>query len=154
MKRKLLSTALAVCLLSLHSFSQEINFRSAKEKEVNKKTLFSSAAERISITTNQIQNLFSLPTGKGTSIRFAGNLQLVGQVVTNEQQPNLQTFTMKCTNYPGALLTISKVTLQDGSVMYTGAILNHQSKDIIMLEKDDAGNYAWQKKNLSELIQD
>lgn len=154
MKRKLLSTALAVCLLSLHSFSQEINFRSAKEKEVNKTALFSNAAERVSISNNLIQNLFSLPAGKGTTIRFANNLQLVGHVVTNDQQPNLQTFTMKCTNYPGALLTISKVTLQDGSVIYTGAILNQESKDIIMLEKDDAGNYAWQKKNLSDLIED
>jgi hypothetical protein len=154
MKRKLLSTVLATCLLSLHSFSQEINFRSAKEKETNKKALFSNAAERVSIGTNFIQKVFELPKGKGTTIKFADNLQLVGEVVTNDLQPNLQTITMKCTNYTGALLTISKVTLKDGSVMYTGAILNQQSKDIIMLEKDATGNYAWQKKNLSDLIED
>ncbi|MBI1780507.1 MAG: hypothetical protein HYR66_03970 [Sphingobacteriales bacterium] len=154
MKRKLLSTVLAICLLHMHSFSQEINFRSAKEKETNKKALFSNAAERVSIGTNFIQKVFELPKGKGATIKFADNLQLAGEVVTNDLQPNLQTITMKCTNYPGALLTISKVTLQDGSVMYSGAILNQQSKDIIMLEKDAAGNYAWQKKNLSDLIED
>lgn len=154
MKRKLLSTALAVCLLSLHSFSQELNFRSAKEKNEGKQALFSNAAERVSTDVNLIQNLFNLKTGVGTTIKFASNLQLVGHIVSNEQENNLQSITMRCTNFPGALLTLSKVTLEDGTITYTGAILNHQSKDIIMLEKDDAGNYAWQKKNMSELIED
>jgi hypothetical protein len=154
MKRKLLSTVLAMCLLSLNAFSQEFTFRSAKEKNADKQALFANAAERASADVNLMQNLFQLKTGEGTTIKFAKDLQLVGQIVSKEQESHLQTVTMRCTNYPGALLTISKVILEDGSVTYTGAILNHQSKDIIMLEKDATGNYAWQKKNLSDLIQD
>jgi hypothetical protein len=154
MKRKLLSTALAICLMSLHAFSQEINFRSAKEKNESKQALFANAAERVSADVNLMQSLFTLQTGKGTTIKFANNLQLVGHIVSNETETNLQTITLRCTNFPGALLTISKVTVEDGTVTYTGAILSHQSKDVIMLEKDEAGNYAWQKKNLSDLIQD
>lgn len=154
MKLKLLFAATAVCLFSLHSFSQEVSFRSAKEKNANKKSLFANVAERTSADFNLMQNLFDLKTGEGTTIKLSDNLQLVGHVVMKENEASLQTITMQCTNFPGAVFTLSKVTREDGTVSYTGAIMNHQNKDVIFLEKDGNGSYAWTKKNLSDLIQD
>ncbi|MGE5108683.1 MAG: hypothetical protein ACM3H8_14155 [Sphingobacteriales bacterium] len=154
MKLKLLVAATAICLTSQQSFSQEISFRSAKEKNVNKQSLFVNIAERTTADFNLMQNLFNLKTGQGTTIKLSDNLQLMGHVVMTEQQSSMQSVTLRCTNFPNTLFTLSKVTLEDGSVTYTGAILNHQSKDVITLEKDDNGIYAWTKKNLSDLIQD
>lgn len=154
MKLKLLVAATAICLTSLHSFSQEISFRSAKEKNVDKHNLFVNVAERTTADFNLMQNLFNLKTGQGTTIKLSDNLQLMGHVVMTEQQSSMQSITLRCTNFPNALFTLSKVTSEDGTVTYAGAILNHQNKDVINLEKDDTGNYAWIKRNLSELIQD
>lgn len=154
MKLKLLVAATAICLTSQQSFSQEISFRSAKEKNVDKQSLFVNIAERTTADFNLMQNLFNLKTGQGTTIKLSDNLQLMGHVVMTEQQSSMQSVTLRCTNFPNTLFTLSKVTLEDGSVTYTGAILNHQSKDVITLEKDDNGIYAWTKKNLSDLIQD
>lgn len=154
MKLKLLVAATAICLTSQQSFSQEISFRSAKEKNVDKQSLFVNIAERTTADFNLMQNLFNLKTGQGTTIKLSDNLQLMGHVVMTEQQSSMQSVTLRCTNFPNTLFTLSKVTLEDGSVTYTGAILNHQSKDVIALEKDDNGIYAWTKKNLSDLIQD
>ena len=154
MKLKLLAAATAICLLSLHSYSQEISFRSAKEKNTDKQSLFVNIAERTNADVSLMQSLFNMKTGQGTTIKLSDNFQLVGHVVMTEQQTNLQSITLRCTNFPNALFTLSKVTLEDGTVTYTGAILNHQNKDVIMLEKDEQGIYAWTKKNLSDLIQD
>ena len=154
MKRKLLSTALAVGLCTLQSFSQEINFRSAKEKNEGKQTMFTYIAERTTAEVNLMQNLFASKVGESISVKFTDKLQLNGQVTMAEQENNLQSITLRCTNFPGAIFTLSKVTEADGSVVYTGAILSNNHKDIISLEKNSNGNYAWVKKNLSELLPD
>jgi hypothetical protein len=154
MKRKLLSAALATCLFTLHSFSQEISFRSAREKNNDKPSLFTNVAERTAADVNLMQNLFMYKTGQGVTVKFTDNLQLNGRVVMTEQETKLQSVTIRCTNFPNALLTLSKVTLEDGTVQYTGAILNNQHKDVISLEKESNGNYAWIKKSLSDLLPD
>lgn len=154
MKLKLLIAATAICLTSLQSFSQEISFRSAKEKNADKKAVFMNVAERTSTDVNLMQSLFNLTTGQGTTIKLSDNLQLMGHVVSVEQQASTQSITLRSTNFPNTVFTLSKVTAADGSVSFTGAVINHQSKDIIMLEQEQDGKYAWTKKNLSDLIQD
>lgn len=154
MKRKLLSTALALSLFSLHSFSQEISFRSAREKNMGKSALFTYVAERVAADPAIMQNLFAAQMGESMTVKFSDNLQLNGRVMMTEQETNFQSITLRCTNFPGALFTLSKVTDADGSINYVGAIISNNHKDMISLEKDSNGNYAWVKKNLSEILPD
>ncbi|HET9057226.1 MAG TPA: hypothetical protein VFN30_10305 [Chitinophagaceae bacterium] len=154
MKSKLLSLATAIWLFSSYSFSQDINFRSAREKNSDKLSLFSNVAEHTPADINLIKNLFGIKMGHAVIIKFSDDLQLNGQVIMVEQETTLQSITIRCTNFPNALLTISKVVKEDGTIQYTGAIINNRYKDIICLEKVGNENYVWTKKNLSDVIPD
>ena len=74
--------------------------------------------------------------------------------VTSEA-PGLTTITIQSSEIEGLVLSLSRITLPDQSIVYKGIILSKSNSDMLMLDKDPVtGNYIWSKKQVSQLIAD
>jgi hypothetical protein len=63
----------------------------------------------------------------------------------------IQSVVIRCADFDGARLTLSKVNMPDGTTKYTGRIISIRHGDLYQLIQEDAG-WVLVKKNFYDLI--
>lgn len=124
------------------------------EPNYNKPRMFNTMPTRIEITPEKIQQLIATPNGQNANIPF--NTQggaIDGDVISAVSKYNnaIQSVVIRCADFDGARLTLSKVTLPDGSTKFTGRIISLRHGDLYQLVQEDAG-WVLVKKNFYDLI--
>ena len=143
-----------IALSSISSFAQErpvpIN-----EPDLNKPKLFANQPDKILVNAADLDALFSQPVGNAVTLKQANDsrFQFDGDVISSGSKYNntLKSLVIRSSNFNGARFTLSRVTLEDGSVSYVGRILSFQHGDLYQLQKLD-GQYTLVKKNFYDLI--
>lgn len=154
MKNLRISLLCVFTLYSLYASAQNQGLR-ASGLNANRPKLFHSVPEKISINTNNLNNLLNTPVGQTVNINLSNNstFQFEGNVVSasDEKESNIQTVIIQSTNYNGARLTLSKIRNSDGTTSYSGRILSFQHGDLLEIKNQD-GHYILVKRKLNEII--
>lgn len=99
--------------------------------------------------------LVSTPSGQATKIAFGEGQpgELNGEVISQVSKYGqaIQSVVIRCAGFDGARLTLSKITLPDGSIKYTGRIISLQHGDLYQLVEDASG-WVLVKRNFYDLI--
>ncbi len=125
------------------------------EPDYNKPRLFSNLPDRILLETNVVNNVLAKQAGQTTnislsadnSVRFEGTVASAASKYDN----TVNTIVVRSTNFPGATLSITRLTKEDGGFTYTGRLLSLKHGDMFELKEID-GNLILLKKNFYDLV--
>jgi hypothetical protein len=125
------------------------------EPDYNKPALFSSLPDQIRLDMTTVTNLFNSGVGsvvdvnlsQATFFRFAG--QIVSSV--SKYDNKILSVVVRSSNYPGALLSISKITAEDGNTTYSGRIVSMAHGDLFELKNID-NQFTLVKKRFYDLV--
>jgi hypothetical protein len=149
-----LSLCLCITLSSFIASAQESNSL-AKQPDYSRPKLFTNLPEKIKVDLNQVNSLFDKQAGQearlsateNQSVQFEGNV--VFSVTNNDSK--LKSVMLSLPSFPGARLSITRLTNEDGTTIYAGRILSFQHGDAYLLQKEDDG-YVFVKKNFYNLV--
>jgi len=124
-----------------------------REPDMNRPSLFQNFPEKISCRINDLSALLESEVGKPVSLSFANNLNFQGVVssVASKFDNSLQSVVVRSTNFPGAALSFSKITKDDGTVSYVGRIISFQHGDAYEISMEN-GQYYFVKKGFYDLV--
>ena len=124
-----------------------------REPDMNRPTLFQNLPEKISCRISDLSALLEYETGRTISFAFTGNLNFQGIVssVASKFDNSLQSIVIRSTNFPGAALSFSRITKQDGSIAYAGRIISFQHGDAYEINQEN-GQYFFVKKGFYDLV--
>lgn len=153
---KKLVFALAFCTLSIFSFSQEIQFQSGRQKHDGKPAMFNNVASRFAPSQTFIGDVMNARLNEKVDLFVTNGFRFKGEVTAiSSDAPGLTTVTVQSTDRPGLLLSISRTTLPDQSIIYRGIMISQKHSDMLMMEKDPVtGSYNWNRKQVSHMIAD
>jgi hypothetical protein len=124
------------------------------EPDQNKPALFSNLPERIPVDINNLKSLMTAETGKDVSLKPIGNNLpgFTGKVISAVNKYNtINSVVIRCSNFNGAMLTLSSSTNSDGTVKFTGHIISFRHRDLYELQNQN-DQYILVKKNFYDLI--
>jgi hypothetical protein len=153
---KKLLTVLLLCLSATFSIAQDLQFSSGREKHDGKPQLLTNLSTKISVRSNFFEEVMNYKINQQVSINVTEGFLFNGNVTakTNDA-PGLETLIIQSTEKEGLVLSLSKLVLQDQTIVYRGVLISKHHSDLLMLEKDIVtGNYNWNKKNVSLMISD
>jgi len=150
---------IAVCisgmLYSLCSSAQTGNNVPVNEPNYNKTKLFQALPEKMQASMDNISSLFSEQVGRSVSLNLSGDeaFRFNGDVVSvvSKYENTIQSIVVRSTNYPGARLTVSKITDANGSISYTGRIISMQHGDLFEL-KSANDQFVLVKRKFHDLV--
>ncbi|MBP6431920.1 MAG: hypothetical protein KA319_09145 [Ferruginibacter sp.] len=121
-----------VCtVLSINSFAQT----------GTKPKLFSNFPNRIECNEVELANAFSTNVGQTVDFSLLSNLS--GNVTANIlRYSNLQSVFIKSTQFDNAIFSLTKATNPDGTIEYSGRIINQNYFDGYELKKNENGTYS------------
>jgi len=124
-----------------------------REPDMNRPTLFQNLPEKISCRNNDLSALLQSEIGRTVSILFTNNIYFQGTVssVASHFDNNLLSVVVRSTNFPGAALSFSKVTKENGTVSYAGRIISFQHGDAYEIHQEN-GEYFFVKKGFYDLV--
>ena len=124
-----------------------------REPDMNRPTLFQNLPEKISCRITDLSALLEYETGRTISFAFTGNVNFQGVVssVASKFDNSLQSIVIRSTNFPGAALSFSRITKQDGSIAYAGRIISFQHGDAYEINLEN-GQYYFVKKGFYDLV--
>jgi hypothetical protein len=132
-----------------------ISYSSISQKITLRPKLFNAVENKISYPKAELEKVFTKTKGSKYEISLPGNFRFTGTVVSSVQRyDNLKSFLIRSEILNGAMFAISERINSDGSISYSGRIINEKYSDGFELKADAAGNYSLNKINLDELIQD
>jgi len=115
-----------------------------------KPNLFKQITRKSQCNFAALGRLFSETGVVGEAISQGFFLQ--GEIIENIQQnPNVQSIRIKLTHFPGAIFTLSRIKLEDGSIRYNGHIISSAYNDALVLSLEN-GKYYLTKTELRLLI--
>jgi hypothetical protein len=124
------------------------------EPNYNKPRIFNTMPDRIEITPEKLNELIATPNGQAANIPFNAQAgEIDGDVISAVSKYNntIQSVVIRCADFDGARLTLSKVNMPDGTTKYTGRIISIRHGDLYQLIQEDAG-WVLVKKNFYDLI--
>ena len=124
------------------------------EPNYNKPRIFNTMPDRIEITPEKLNQLIATPNGQAANIAFNAQAgEIDGDVISAVSKYNntIQSVVIRCADFDGARLTLSKVNMPDGTTKYTGRIISIRHGDLYQLIQEDAG-WVLVKKNFYDLI--
>jgi hypothetical protein len=137
------------------SFSQTIQFQTAKDRNVNKPQLFTKDTTKSLFNENYIEDILSMSIDGEVEIELTKNTIFKGKVTSIHNHDPTNIMALKSYDIKDLMLIVSKVTIMPGEVIYRALLMSNDHKDILVLEKDDHdGKYYWNKKEASDLIPD
>jgi len=116
-------------------------------------TLFQNLPNKISCRINDLTPLLESEIGKPVSFSFTNNLNFQGVVssVASKFDNTLLSVVIRSTNFPGAALSFSKITTEDGAFSYVGRIISFQHGDAYEINLEN-GQYYFVKKGFYDLV--
>ena len=141
---------LTLFFICLQSSAQKLPVR---EPDMNRPTLFQNLPDKISCRINDLSALLELETGRPVSFSFSNNLNFQGVVssVASKFDNTLNSVVIRSTNFPGAALSFSRITKEDGSFSYVGRIISFQHGDAYEINLEN-GQYYFVKKGFYDLV--
>jgi hypothetical protein len=145
---------LCAILISLCSFAQTEK-DPINEPDYKKPKLFSNLPDRIPVSIEKINDLLNTTIGNTTSLKVAEGTaqQFDGEVISKatKYENRIQSIVIRSTNFNGARLSISKITKEDNTVVYTGRIISFEHGDLYELQ-NLSGQLTLVKKNFYDLV--
>ena len=141
---------LSLSFTCLHSNAQSPPVR---EPDMNRPTLFQNLPNKISCRITELSSLLESEIGKPVSYSFTDNLNFQGVVssVASKFDNTLTSVVIRSTNFPGAALSFSRITKDDGTVAYVGRIISFQHGDAYEINLEN-GQYYFVKKGFYDLV--
>lgn len=124
------------------------------EPDYNKPRLFQNYPEKIAINTDAFTFLFKAAVGSTVETTIGGsNFRFAGEVVSaaSKYENRIISVVIRSSNFPGACLTLSKLTNQNGVVSYTGRIISKDHGDVYVLKQEN-GTFSMNKKNYYDVV--
>ncbi|HEV7782989.1 MAG TPA: hypothetical protein VGO58_17055 [Chitinophagaceae bacterium] len=140
----------SLCTSAQTGFNPPVN-----EPNYNKPELFRSLPENIRLDIGSVSGLFNNVVGSTVSSELSQvtSFQFKGQVVSSvsKYDNKIVSVVIRSTNYPGALLTFSRITDANGTISYTGRIVSMQHGDLFEL-KNINDQFVLVKKKFHDLV--
>ena len=131
-----------------HCFAQAIPLH---EPDYNKPAVFSHLPDTIKATAAGLSRICASPVQATVAVDAGDGFPVAGQVRSAMQLPNRQTAIIALSNYPGVVLSLSKLTTAQGSVVFKGRMFSFAARDAYELQlKDD--QYCWVKTSLYRIV--
>lgn len=163
---KTLSLVVGFCFALLSSNAQhvahstftkdeDVHFTSGKEKHDHKPQLIKSFTKK-TVSNEFLNQAMTYRLHQQVTIRITDNLTFNGKVTAiTKDAPGLQTVIMQSSEIKGLVLSISRLTQPNAAPIFRGIMMSQTHKDLLMMEKDPiTGYYAWNKKNVSNVLTD
>lgn len=144
----------AILCLSVFFICLDINAQTppVREPDMTRPSLFQNLPEKISCRINDLSAFLELETGRTASFVFTNTISFQGVVSSVASIDNsLQSVVIRSTNFPGAALSFSKITKQDGTISYAGRIISFQHGDAYEINVEN-GQYFFVKKGFYDLV--
>ncbi len=145
---KKLFTAFTVffCFCNLLTFAQN--------KE-NKSAFFDSYPSKIVLQESQLAQYFTKKAGEKSDVSLTNSFRFAGDVSSNIQKyHNLQSVVVKSSNFPGALMQVTKIINPDNSISYSCHIIGKKMSDGYEMKPSGNGSYVLTKVQARDLLQD
>jgi hypothetical protein len=139
-----------MALCTFYAIHAKAQYSSNFSQTTNPKTIeFGQFPQKSQCNTAALAKLFSL---KGpVSVAIAKGLFLRGELIENIQQnPAVQSININLTDFPGAIFTLSRIHLEDGSILYSGHIVRLGSIDAMILSAENGKYYL--SKTLERIL--
>ena len=118
----------------------------------NKPLLFSQLPEKLTISPELLEQLFSVDAGQHIKIPLGAGNYLTGVVKEKTaRNKHVLNITIECTNYDGALLTVSRIAGMGSAVTYLGRVVNIRYGDVLLLTEQN-NQYLLVKEKQSLVI--
>ena len=119
---------------------------------MNRPSLFQNLPNKISCRINDLSVLLASEIGKPVSFSLVDNLSFHGVISSVAKFDNtLNSIVIRSTNFPGAALTFSRITKEDGTFSYVGLIISFQHGDAYEINLEN-GQYYFVKKGFYDLV--
>ncbi len=116
---------------------------------------FNNFPETINCSEQELSKVFNASPGQVISLSFSDNFTFSGNVTSNlVKYAHLQTAVVVSPGYSNTIFSVSKITLNDGSITYLGRIINKNYFDGFELKRNTSGNYQLIKMETDRVIQD
>ena len=124
-----------------------------REPDMNRPSLFQNLPNKISCRINDLSALLESEVGKPVSFSFVTNLNFQGVIssVASKFDNTLLSVVVRSTNFPGAALSFSRITKEDGTFSYVGRIISFQHGDAYEISLEN-GEYYFVKKGFYDLV--
>ena len=148
---------LCMTLCSISAFAQKADPADnipLNQPDYNKPKLFSNLPDQIPVEPNDFTSLLSNKNGNAVEYKFNNTMRIEGEVisVSDAAEKQFSSVVVRSSNYPGAVMTITKVTdAATGNISYTGRIISMKHGDLFELQQKD-GKYIFVKRNFYDLI--
>ena len=117
-----------------------------KQQITDKPLLFSQLPDRFELLAGELQIILGAPKESPVGLTLISGKMLDGSIAEKiNRSPTLTSINIKISNYPGALFTISIVTLEDLSKKIVGRIVHPQSGDALILVQEE-NRFYFEKK--------
>ena len=116
---------------------------------------FSNFPEIINCSEEELSKVFAASPGQDISLTFSNNFTFSGNVTSNlVKYAHLQTAVIVSPDFFNTIFSVSKITLNDGSITYLGRIINKNYIDGFELKRNASGKYQLIKMETDRVIQD
>jgi hypothetical protein len=124
-----------------------------REPDMNRPSLFQNLPNKISCRINDLSAFLESEIGKPVSFSLVTNLSFQGVVssVASKFDNTLLSVVIRSTNFPGAALSFSRITKEDGTYSYVGRIISFQHGDAYEINLEN-GQYYFVKKGFYDLV--
>ncbi|MEO6404187.1 MAG: hypothetical protein ABIY51_05270 [Ferruginibacter sp.] len=117
--------------------------------------IFENFPESIVISDAKLQNLFQSVDGQDINLAVSSSFNFPGRVLSNvAKYNNLQSITIKSEIFNNAILHLSRIKNDDGSISFVGRILNEHSFDGYEIVRNLDGTYIFKKFETGKVMQD
>ena len=111
------------------------------QQVAEKPLLFSSLPQKSECNLEEVDRLFMAEPSQKLQLNLNSYLQLEGVVVEKVQRsPEVLSVNFTVANYSGALFNISRI-IQNGTIRYSGRIINKENGDVLMMVKEKEKYY-------------
>ena len=154
---KNLRTAALCVSISLYSLSSvaQTGDIPINEPNLNKPKLFQNLPDIIPVKMNNITVLMGAEVGRPVSLSLsdATVFQFEGIIVSSvsKYENTIQSIVIRSTNFPGATLTVSRITDDTGHISYIGRMLSMQHGDMFEL-KNENSQFLLVKRKFYDLV--
>ncbi|MBA2745876.1 MAG: hypothetical protein H0U44_06605 [Flavisolibacter sp.] len=147
-KKGILVVLLHLCIFTAGAQNIPIN-----EPDYNKSLLFADLPDVFELKVTEFESLLLQVVGSGMNFRLADNFLLKGSVVSKSDPADkrVRSVIVKSSNWPGAVLTFTKIFGEDGTYQYMGRILSRENSDAYDLTII-SGRYYFKKKHFYDLL--
>jgi hypothetical protein len=142
-----------LCILACATVQAQSPRELVREPDYNKPLLFQQFPQRINCQLPQLESLLQTEAGQVINVNIATNFNFRGVVAStaSDQNGKILRVAIRSTNFNGALLAFSKVTLEDGTSYFTGRIFSMQHGDGFEIALEN-GQYVLNKKGFYDML--